>query len=466
MIIRKFLDPNTPSLPQQVAENTDKLEKMSKIYKTTQNLTSSTTTINLNTTNIVDLDNSIIDTFLFSRNGLLFKIKSYTNETLYIEFYSDLSSTNEVITNFEFNPDVVVYENGNARIVGTIKYNQDSLLEPVEAPAEINLPMIAGEGMVVDANEENDKIEIHIDNETISNPNLLVNGDFRVNQRGFDGTNLVRLKPTYCFDRWRYYQWGNSVEITKNDDGSISIYNTTTDTSQGTGVLYFSQPLEHFINRVCDNETYTISCKYKIEYPDSSKQGDCYFYFEQTGATTSGTVTGKLPKTTTPVIDTRTFGLNGTTTKGSVNFNLRQGAKLTIYWVKLELGSIATAFTPRPYAEELALCQRYDNKVKGLGSANVWGFGILQGTTNARFVIPLTTTLRTLPTINTNEVEILNFRTGAIFTENLTFTVLSLMNNAIFLQVESTVSLGTIGDNVQLLGITANGYIDIDAEIY
>jgi hypothetical protein len=33
-------------------------------------------------------------------------------------------------------------------------------------------------------------------------------------------------------------------------------------------------------------------------------------------------------------------------------------------WVKLELGSTATAFSPRPYAEELAMCQRYFQPVK------------------------------------------------------------------------------------------------------
>ena len=234
---------------------------------------------------------------------------------------------------------------------------------------------------------------------TYSNPNLLINGDFSVNQRKFDGTNFERLKAVYCFDRWRYYHWGNSAEITKNDDGSITIYNTTTDTSQGTGIIYFAQPVERFAPRTCNNETYTISLKYKLEYPDSSKRGDCYFYFEQAGATTSGTITGKLSKTETPVIDTRTFTVNGTTTKGVVAVNLRQGAKLTIYWVKLETGSVATAFSPRTYAEELALCQRYfrilNDSVNNYRRVSI---GYAPTAKTARFIIPFGQMI-TLPTV-------------------------------------------------------------------
>ena len=229
---------------------------------------------------------------------------------------------------------------------------------------------------------------------TYSNPNLLINGDFSVNQRNFDGKNIEILKSVYCFDRWRYYHWGNSAEITKNNDGSISIYNTTTDTSQGTGILYFTQQVERFASRTCNNETYTISLKYKLEYPDSSKQGDCYFYFEQAGATTSGTLTGKLNKTTTPVIDTRTFTVDGTTTKGSVAVNLRQGAKLTIYWVKLETGSIATAFSSRTYAEELALCQRYYQVIN-----NIRLTGFVGSVGYASTTVTYLTQMRAEPTI-------------------------------------------------------------------
>lgn len=45
-----------------------------------------------------------------------------------------------------------------------------------------------------------------------------------------------------------------------------------------------------------------------------------------------------------------------------------------VAWIKLELGSYATPFTPRSYGEELALCQRYYETINEhrlyLGNAN------------------------------------------------------------------------------------------------
>lgn len=330
-----ILDPNYLNYPEQVHKNKKDIEKLNKVYKTTQNLTSSTTTINVNTTNIVDLDNCIIDRFLFSRNGLLFKIKSYTNETLYIEFYSDLSSTNEVITNFEFNPDVVVYENGNARIVGTIKYNQDSLLEPVEAPAEINIPIIAGEGMVVDANEENDKIEIHIDNDVISNPNLLINGDFRVNQRGkttYTGTG-------YSVDRWKSTNANTIVD--KTDEGI-----TLSAVSAGNG--YINQFIENGYE-LLKGKTLTFSI---------CINGEVY--------KATGDVFTEIPSSTKPIAvisnisNTTAVGLYLQSSGNMiVQVGVIAGNTLKVNWVKLELGLVATTFIPKLYAEELVSCQRY-----------------------------------------------------------------------------------------------------------
>ena len=43
--------------------------------------------------------------------------------------------------------------------------------------------------------------------------------------------------------------------------------------------------------------------------------------------------------------------------------SLKTGMTANVEWIKLEYGDKATPFTPRPYAEELMLCQRYYRRV-------------------------------------------------------------------------------------------------------
>jgi len=75
-------------------------------------------------------------------------------------------------------------------------------------------------------------------------------------------------------------------------------------------------------------------------------------------------------------------------------------ATFDITGVQLEVGSIATEFEHRPYAEELALCQRYYQQVVGYSDMVCVGPGRSNGTTNAPFSVPLSVPLRASPTIN------------------------------------------------------------------
>ena len=87
MIIRKFLDPDAPSLPQQVSENTKDIEENIKPWYNTQNdLTTSSTTIALSETNIGDATTG----FLLSKNALLFKIVGVEEGVVYISYWASL----------------------------------------------------------------------------------------------------------------------------------------------------------------------------------------------------------------------------------------------------------------------------------------------------------------------------------------------------------------------------------------
>lgn len=68
----------------------------------------------------------------------------------------------------------------------------------------------------------------------VSNPNLLLNGDFRINQRGKD-TYTPKGSFTYCYDRWRLWNANSQVNtltktisLAQNDifDQAIEDYNS------------------------------------------------------------------------------------------------------------------------------------------------------------------------------------------------------------------------------------------------
>lgn len=90
MIIRKFLDPDAPSLPQQVSENTKdiaELEENIKPWYNTQNmLMESSSTIALSDTNI----GTATTGFLLSKNALLFKIVGVEEGVVYISYWASL----------------------------------------------------------------------------------------------------------------------------------------------------------------------------------------------------------------------------------------------------------------------------------------------------------------------------------------------------------------------------------------
>ena len=162
-----------------------------------------------------------------------------------------------------------------------------------------------------------------------SNPNLLTNSDFRklVNQRGLT-TYAASDDWTYCIDRWRT----KGLSVTVND-GSITV--TNNGSSQGS----IQQPIGYYF----PTGKYTLSCKV-VSCSGNVSMG--------------ATNTSNNPKLSVGV-NSRTWD---NVTIGSVAIALDANASVTLEWVKLEYGSVATPLVPRAYAEELALCQRYYEK--------------------------------------------------------------------------------------------------------
>ena len=82
-------------------------------------------------------------------------------------------------------------------------------------------------------------------------------------------------------------------------------------------------------------------------------------------------------------------------TVNQVDFANTSGTTFYITGVQLEAGDTATPFEHRSYGQELALCQRYFQRIVPRGNS-----GGAQTTTTGFFFVPLQTTMRTDPTVS------------------------------------------------------------------
>lgn len=206
-----------------------------------------------------------------------------------------------------------------------------------------------------------DKLTKH-DNEIsqLSNPNLLINEDFQVWQRGtsFDSDGSKRQ---YTADRWCI--WCNA-NVTRNNGQGLKI---TIDTVDYGGLhQHMEVPKEMYENLI--NREVTLTTKFAVnrdmnmiirvgvqDYNFEAKSGDFSTY----------TCTFKLTEDDF-TSDSNSYWLQVTPIYCDVNNKFSIGDEIQLSYVKLEQGTIATPFVPRTYAEELAMCQRYYQVIETL----------------------------------------------------------------------------------------------------
>ena len=273
------------------------------------------------------------------------------------------------------------------------------------------------------------------------NPNLLINGDFRVNQRGQEEYGNA---TQYTVDRW---------QLTTQTNANLS-FNVTTKTLSNTGTSwgYFVQRIESNDVAKIWGKTWTFSAKVN---------GNIYsktFTAPSTAPTTSQGIAPTLICIQN-LCQVRLYYYNNSGTIG-FTFDIHTGS-VTLEYAKLELGSVATPFSPRPYAEELALCQRYYEKIDITNTSNK--YQIRLWARSAYFFydgkIPFMVEKRVLPTIkvysqNTDTQGYLYDITQSKDVE----IVLSYYTTQNFL---ISVTAGDVSAN----DICA-GYFEADAEIY
>ena len=166
----------------------------------------------------------------------------------------------------------------------------------------------------------------------LSNPNLLINGDFQIWQRG---TNFGgQSRNFFIADRWLVHAPSVRFRLTKIDKG-ISF----------SGLTAIWQNIESDLR----NNNYTLSFilngkKYAINDINFIESFNYYPLYND--------------ETDEEIVSIQTI-YYAEENYSRISFSLNHTDTYELQCVKLEQGSIATSFVPRLYAEELPLCQRY-----------------------------------------------------------------------------------------------------------
>lgn len=164
-----------------------------------------------------------------------------------------------------------------------------------------------------------------------SNPNLLINPDFKINQRGNETYTKDNQGPAiYTIDRWAV--WNATLNA-----------NSMLLKAYDSGIGLIMQRLENKINGIST-----------VSFEVSSISGT----LTALARGTSGNSLGEISVTQKGIYQ---FTANGEIS--DITFKISAGGSVTFAWAKLEHGSIATPFVAPNPAEELVKCLRFSRYI-------------------------------------------------------------------------------------------------------
>ena len=171
----------------------------------------------------------------------------------------------------------------------------------------------------------------------ISNPNILINSNFKINQRGATVYNSSNYG--YSVDRWALTSgsaaWVKS-RLVPNDNESITVYNNY------SAAIDVNQPIERGV--IISGETYTLSATV------DGVRKSVTFVADLDMSAASITFTNA-------VVEFAKFYNSNTDYRVILRTNA--GEIVTFNNVKLEHGNIATAYVPPDPSIEIVKCQRF-----------------------------------------------------------------------------------------------------------
>jgi hypothetical protein len=261
-------------------------------------------------------------------------------------------------------------------------------------------------------------------NATGGRKNLIINGDFKISQRGVYTSASSIVDGTYYLDRWELDIAAVTGTVQNVSNGYLGKLNTQkmVASSTATGRLVSIQKIE--VSGGMLGVVLTASAQVKSNSTNArlflvdNTNGTVLDVVAHTGGGTFEklAISGTAPTNCT---DLRVYLALRSSAQANVAIN--SGDYVEFTQVQLELGSTATDFEHRSYGEELALCQRYYQRV-GTSSTdynmNMTG-SYASGTALSYNVVKFPTTMRVPPTVSIFNTSTYRFNTPSFSSSSI-----------------------------------------------
>lgn len=282
-------------------------------------------------------------------------------------------------------------------------------------------------------------------NGVISNPNLLINSNFKnpINQRG-QTTYIGSGTNQYTIDRWRIKGVATVLTILTNGDG-ISLGKSDTL----TGYALLEQAVEN--SEILEGKVLTAS---------TSVDGNIISCTVSAGWTfpAEGMATLATARYENLDIKIQLYSDKILTVYIYIGGSIAQGTTYNLQWAKLELGNVATQYVPSTTGEELLLCKRYYMAFPKYFSINTI-FAYSSGQNN-QFSVPLYPTMRITPTADFVNCKMMTTSSASAI-QNVTFNTTASTPDMLYI---NAVTENTTPNAVFV--VNAEKGLTLDAEIY
>ena len=308
---------------------------------------------------------------------------------------------------------------------------------------------VDGDTTALDATTDNlvgslavdDRVRVHLHSDGIivagvqgggnrSNPNLLINSNFMVNQeQRVSGSSIA--DGAYIWDGW------------KNSSGVVTAVITWADSADGVRTVTIGNSTNYRgIQQIVEGINVEAG-QHTMSWPGTAI-GRIYDVGTTPPAWGNSPVTNTLSGTVSVIVE---FWGNALTVDG---------------WVKLERGPVATPYQPPRYDDNLRACMEHYQRFNSWGSNDKFGNGVANAATACRILVPLLVPMRSgSPTLTYSSDLRLFDGTTAVTVTSLTFA--SAGTNVVHL---TSVNPALVQWRyVELLGASTASFIAFDARL-
>lgn len=268
----------------------------------------------------------------------------------------------------------------------------------------------------------------------LSNPNILDNPWFTVNQRG---ATTVSESGVYFVDRWK-----TSINTVVSQSYTLSNGILTMDNTSGSKSIHLLQKCETSVKEALRGKTVTAS----VLLSD--------------GTILSGT---KEFLSSGVYIDTNDLLVYSSDGNSEIlTIEVKKGKTVSIKAIKLELGSVSTlAMDTAPnYATELLKCQRYFVRIDNTSGGIALGTAVALNNDRANICIKLPVSMCTKPTpSNYTSMQVIN----GVQTISVESIASSSHDNGY--ETLNVVATGTTQGTAYLVRLASSGYVDFSADL-